>query len=267
MAAGDVDVKTTTMRCLNSNMFDGVDDYVEIPHSASQLGASLANGFTMSAWICPKSLGEGSTGRILDKSTSSTAAAGFLFSINNTTNVNSLRFRMNNGTIGLSSANSVVYGTWQHVLVTVSSGQLANFYVNGVLSGTANQDLVQTISIITTTNPLRIGNRAYDTGSTFDGAIRHVKMWKRVLTAAEIAADYAGTPATSGLIHWFKLGGDYTDYGSVGVTATNSGSVQRIVEDLAKTAIKTQRTTAGASGKYMIFSGRAGQLGSVAITE
>jgi hypothetical protein len=263
MVAGDVDVKTTTMRCLNSNMFDGVDDYVEIPHNAAQLGASLANGFTISAWVNPKGFGELNAGRILDKSPDLSSSNGFRFAI---TSNSSVTFNINVGTAKSSANNSVLLGVWTHVLVTVS-GSLANFYVNGTLSGAANQDMVQGVSAIIATNVMRIGNPSSSTDRSFDGAIRHVKMWKRVLTAAEIAADYAGTPATSGLIHWFKLGGDYADYGSVGATATNSGSVQRIVEDLAKTAIKTQRTTAGATGKYMIFSGRAGQLGSVAITE
>jgi hypothetical protein len=264
MAAGDLTATRGNYSDYDCNVFDGVDDYVEIPYNAAQLGANLANGFTISAWVNPRSLGESNGGRVLDKSDSTSAGNGFRVGM---VSAASFGLRLNAGTACKAANNATPVGTWTHILVTVTAGQLSNFYVNGVLSGTANQDLVQTISIITTTNPLRIGNRAYDTGSTFDGAIRHVKMWKRVLTAAEIAADYAGTPATSGLIHWFKLGGDYADYGSVGVTATNSGSVQRIVEDLAKTAIKTQRTTAGATGKYMIFSGRAGQLGSVAITE
>jgi hypothetical protein len=91
-------------------------------------------------------------------------------------------------------------------------------------------------------------------------------MWNRVLTAAEITQDYAGQPVTSGRIHYFKLGGDYADYGSVGATATNSGSVSYVVEDLVGTAVKTQRATAGASGKYMMCVGKQGQIVTSAIT-
>ena len=92
-------------------------------------------------------------------------------------------------------------------------------------------------------------------------------MWNRVLTTTEIANDYAGLPNTTGLIHHFKLGGDYTDYGSVGVTATNSGSVALTVEDQVAAAIKTQRTTTGATGKFYIAKGKEGQVLTAAITE
>ena len=36
--------------------FDGVDDFVDVPHNALQLGTNLSNGFTISAWINPKDL-------------------------------------------------------------------------------------------------------------------------------------------------------------------------------------------------------------------
>jgi len=202
-----------------TNVFDGVDDYVEIPHNAAQLGANLSQGFTISAWINPRSVGE-TSGRILDKNTSDLGANGWRYGC---LSLNRVFFIINAGTQSSCANNAVPYKVWTHVILTISSGQLANFYVNGVLSGTADQDLVQTISTITTTNVMRIGNRSTATDRTFDGSIRSVKMWNRVLTASEIARDYAGiTPANP--IHHFKLGGDYTDYGSVGVTATNSGS-------------------------------------------
>jgi hypothetical protein len=271
MAVGDVDVQVTKARAFSCNVFDGVDDYVEIPHDDSQLGANLSNGFTISAWINPRSIGEGgaiaANGRILEKDTANTSTEGFYFCIGDSTN-KYLSSRINGGANKTSANNSITFGIWQHVLITISSAQLANFYVNGVLSGTANQDLVQTISTITTTNVMRIGNPSTTTDRTFDGSIRSVKMWNRVLTTDEIAQDYAGSPISSGLIHHFKLGGDYADYGSVGATATNSGSLPQTVEDTIATAIKTQRATAGATGKYLIAGlTLGGQVISTAITE
>jgi hypothetical protein len=266
MAAGDVAVSLTQIRAFNCNVFDGVDDYVEIPHNAAQLGANLTNGFTISAWINARSYGEGgNTGMILDKSSAAGGVNGFRYCLNSA--AGTIEFKLNNGTARLSAASSVIFGSWLHILVTITSGQLANHYVNGVLSGTANQDLVQTIATITTTNAMRIGNRTGATDKTFDGGIRSVKMWNRVLTATEIANDYAGLPNTTGLIHHFKLGGDYTDYGSVGVTATNSGSAVLTVEDQVAAAIKAQRTTTGATGKFYITKGKEGQVLTAAISE
>ena len=166
--------------------FDGVDDYVEIPHNAAQLGANLANGFTISVWINVKSQGE-SGGRFLDKSTTTTGGAGFYFRIATS---DRLALQINSGPAILSAVNPIVYGTWYHVLVTVSSAQLVNFYVNATLNGTADQDAVQAISTITTTNDMRIGNRSGATDRTFDGLIQDVKMWNRVLTSAEIKELY-----------------------------------------------------------------------------
>jgi hypothetical protein len=127
--------------------------------------------------------------------------------------------------------------------MTIGSTGLVNFYLNGTLTGTANQQ-AGTINLITTTNAMRIGNRATATDGTFDGGIREVKMWNRVLTSAEITADYMGTTNTNGLIHFFRLYGDYADYGSVGNTATNSGSVPAMIEDRVAAAVKSQRVTA-----------------------
>ena len=58
MAAGDVDVRLTNVRAFAGNLFDGVDDYIEIPHDYRLLGVRLTNGFTISAWIKIKTFGE-----------------------------------------------------------------------------------------------------------------------------------------------------------------------------------------------------------------
>ena len=263
MAAGDVDVTFTKARALSANVFDGVDDYVEIPHNANQLGANLSNGFTISAWINPRGLGEGSLGRIMEKSSDGNSSAGFYIRLSSLTKI---QIRLNTGTAVDSGNGYYDFGVWQHILITFSSGQLVNFFKNGVSFGGTNLDLVQPISAITTTDKLYIGNQRAG-ASTFDGSIRSVKMWNRVLTTDEITADYQGTTPQSGLIHNFKLGGDYTDYGSVGVTATNSGSLPQVVEDTVAAAIKTQRATAGATGKYLLCSGIKGQVYHTAITE
>jgi len=220
MAAGDLTAKNATISLKDCAVFDGVDDYVEIPHHESQLGSNLSNGFTISAWINPRSAAA-TAKSILDKSATHSSTAGFHFLF---VDSNRIYFRMNEGLGRFSENNAITPATWQHVLLTVSSGQLANFYVNGVLRGPANQDLEEPISAITTTNVMRIGNRATATDRTFDGGIKDVKMWNRVLTTDEIAQDYAGLiPVTSGLILDVPLERDYTEKAK-GLTLTNSGS-------------------------------------------
>lgn len=250
MAAGDVSAALTRPLAQSCNNFDGVDDYVQIPHHASQLGANLNKGFTISAWVNAESLGL-TSGRIIDKSSGNDGNNGFKFHIGTAGFENVLYFRLNNGTTKQSAPNSFLYHVWTHCLVTISSTQLINFYISGLLNGSANQNLVQPVSAITTVNPLIIGNNS-DATATFDGSIKDVKMWNRVLSAAEITKDAAGlNPETAipNLIHWFKLGGDYKDYGFVGVTATNSGSVSTATDDQVSVVLKATRVTA--NDKYL----------------
>ncbi len=164
-------------------VFDGVNDRIDTFTDNSV----FQNGFTISAWINPLSLGEGNLGRIVDKSSGSTGGDGFLFRLN-TNNV--IQFRINGGTTRASKSNSINLDEWQHVVVTVSEGQLANFYVNGILSGNPNQDLIQGVSTIITTNALAIGNRAIQTDKSFNGSIDNLKIYSNVLSSNEIKALY-----------------------------------------------------------------------------
>lgn len=262
MADGDVSVTDTNNRALGCNYFNGTSDYIDIPHNGAELGANLPNGFTLSAWIFPESLGEGNLGRIMDKSTNTGGDGGFYWRLLTDTK---LQFRLNAGTAADSGNIANLFKIWSHVLVTISATQRCTFYINGVQTGVANINLVQGISAITTTTKMRIGNVAGGTNYTFDGGIREVKMWNRVLTQTEITADYNNIVSTNGLLHHYKLAGDYTDYGSIGSTATNSGSTIAILEDNIAKAIKAQRTSA--DDKYMLFGKKGTSVGCVQISE
>jgi hypothetical protein len=185
----------------------------------------------------------GDNSNILDKSTAANGVNGFSLRYRNwAAPVECAHFQVNAGTARTSAANSIPQGVWTHLLLTVNSATTVTFYINGVVSGTPGT--TGAIAGITTTNAPRIANLTGATTATFDGAIRSVKMWDRVLTAAEIAKDYAQEPVLDGLLHWFKLGGDYADYGNVGVAATNSGSVASAVDDTLAIDLKAKRVTA-----------------------
>lgn len=261
MAAGDVDVKVTTNRTFTGASFDGVDDYVQIPHHASQLGANLSNGFTISAWINPNNNAIAGN-RILDKSTAGDGANGLDFHFNGIDN--KIYLVMNTGVS--SSAALTTTKVWNHVLVTVSSASLANFYINNSSSGVGNQNLVQSIATIITTGVMRIGSRSYVVSTIFNGIIKDVKMWDRVLTSEERALNYAGINVSSGQILNVPLKTDYNDV-ALGLVGTNSGTVFANIEDNVKVVFTTQRSTAGATGKYLMTKGKDGQIVTVAITE
>jgi hypothetical protein len=162
--------------------FDGVDDYIEVPHHVNQL---LVNGMSISAWVKPDTIGE-SNGYIIDKSTSTSAGGGFALLTAGT--LNRVGFRVNSfASTRTSATNSVTPGDglWHHVVVTAAADGTINFYVDGVLSGTPNQT-GGPLSGITTANPIRIGNRSTATDRTFDGGIANLRLYSRVISTAEI---------------------------------------------------------------------------------
>lgn len=163
--------------------FDGIDDYVEVP-DVDIPASTFQDGFTLSAWINPKSFGENGNGFIFDKSTSTAAANGFHFRVRDDWRVAG---GVTNGN-QYSSNDLLSPNKWAFVAMSATkngSTSLINFYVNGVLSSTANQTGGNLAGIVTT-NALRIGNRAAATDRTFDGTIDEPRIWNRALTPTEI---------------------------------------------------------------------------------
>lgn len=155
---------TTTAPSYN---FDGSDDYIDL---GADKPTDLTGDITISAWINPEGWGENNQGRIID-------------------NGKLLMFIVSDGRVFLysnaslstaSQTSSISLNTWQHVLITRNSaGDETNFYIDGVLSGTANQNS-GTPSNIDLTNTF-IGNREAG-DKTFDGQISGLKIWNRILS-------------------------------------------------------------------------------------
>lgn len=205
---------------VSSLLFNGTTDTVIVPHNANQL---LTNGFTLSAWIRPRTLGESSLGNVIDKSTGLNGADGYVFQLTGTAQ---MRLRVDSISVN-SATNSVVLNRWQHVLVTVAADATVTHYINGAVSGTPSATAA--LSAITTTNALTIGNRSGVTDRTFDGWIDEPLVWNRVLTAQEISNLYLlGDIPTSGLV-WGSLfnegaGSTVTDISSTANNGTITGA-------------------------------------------
>ncbi|MFX1516925.1 MAG: LamG domain-containing protein, partial [Promethearchaeota archaeon] len=168
--------------------FDGTDDYIEVPDNET---LDLTEDFTFSAWIYPTGWGESSWGRILDKyEISGSRNNGYEIYLDGNTGGEYIKFwaksggstkkavRSDNYTIGLN--------TWQHVAFTSSSSALIA-YVNGA-DVTASSP-TNTGACGTNSSPLYVGNWNKDGDAwnrTFDGYIRNVQIWDRVLTDTEI---------------------------------------------------------------------------------
>jgi len=111
-------------------------------------------------------------------------------------------WRVNNelGGLVLSSISTISINTWYHVVCTYESGD-GEVYVNGIF------DVDGTVGTTTPSEYLAIGNR---TGATegFKGILDDLRIYNRVLSAAEIATIFAcrGSDGIAyGLLHRYML--------------------------------------------------------------
>lgn len=157
--------------------FDGVDDYLAVPHS---LSLDVTWNFTIAYWIKMS----GSTSRmIVEKGTSGT---GYSSQANSGI---SLAF-WSGGTLKEMYSNSPFNdGEWHH-FAGVYDGTEIRIYKDGVLdtSGAFSGP------VDTNMNPLVMGARG---GTTlfFNGSIDEAKIFNRALTAAEILTEAGGSPS------------------------------------------------------------------------
>jgi hypothetical protein len=201
--------------------FDGVRTYVEIPDSAD-FSVSTTGQLTISAWIQPETI---ETGTLIFPNTEGGGESyvhwmgkgeahrqEWTFRIysadNNVGRANRISFYVFNlaGGIGVGShyqdpLNPVQPGVWTHV-VGAADTEKTYIYINGQFI----QSSVYSGSITPQhgTAPLRIGTR--DFNSYFNGQIREVRLWNRLLSGAEINALYnSGTVPAAGLIAEYLL--------------------------------------------------------------
>jgi hypothetical protein len=157
-------------------VFDGIDDAVVIPNSASLSQTRI----TLDAWVYPTGA-QGTIRHIISKD-EDTVAREYVLGI-----YGDNRF---NGFVQLPSGEAVVFGTttaqlntWYHVAMT-HDGLKLRLYVNGVLEGAL--DAVG--DVVPTSNPLGIGGNIR--GAFFQGIIDEAQIFNRALTDAEILAIY-----------------------------------------------------------------------------
>ena len=193
--------------------FDGVDDYVAVPHSADVDFAGVAGGaqedFSFDAWVRVPAGGAGVT-VLLDKRTMvRNRVRGYSVFLYN----NRLGFQMADasapgGTCGAGPGFPCTNwatpgaipadGQWHLVAVTVdrapvaSPSPLGRFYIDGVQAGS----FTPRTGSISTTAPLEIGRRspALGGGGHFRGDLDEIELFKRVLTPAEVLSLYGAGP-------------------------------------------------------------------------
>ena len=214
------------MTMVSDNLvFDGKDDYIEIPDSPDFSLATIGQ-LTVSAWIRPDVLTFPvfqSTGYIhwMGKGEAGQHEWVFRMYNQNTTDTpprpNRISFYVFNlyGGEGIGSyfQEPLQAGEWIHV-VGVADGEKTSIFKNGEFkdcdryTGTGpgschNYPPEQWITPAHGTAPLRIGTR--DRESFFHGAMRDVKIWGRSLTATEVGELYNGLAPQDGLVAEYLL--------------------------------------------------------------
>ena len=153
--------------------FDGINDRIT---TGSDFIGTTAGTYT--AWVYPISYGQSSVGRIIDNGKTILEAT----STNNTIGFSSDGF----ATQATAATNALPLNKWTHVTVTRNSSGTANFYINGVLSGSADQPSGTPAG--GSTNVI-LGNVSAG-AATFNGLIDNVRVYNRVLSATEILNIY-----------------------------------------------------------------------------
>jgi hypothetical protein len=154
--------------------FNGTNAWVTVADSAS---LDLTNAMTIEAWINPTAASEWDT---LVMKESATGLAYALYVIDQARPAGYVRVGANDvGAVGTAMAAN----TWVHVAMTYD-GTTLRFYRNGTQVATA----AASGAVSATTGALRIGGNS-PWGDYFSGMIDEVRVYNRVLTAAEITTD------------------------------------------------------------------------------
>ena len=174
-----------------AQQFDGTNDNINAG-SAGSIDDIFGGGGTLSAWIYPLTIGEGSEGRIGDKASGATGQTGWSFAPY-TNNV--LMFRKGFGTTRgywSTPAASITLNGWNHVVVTYNQGNIANnptIYINGVSQGITEVSTPAGVVQSDAANTLILGNRP-GTAYTFNGILDEIRVSKTVRSANWILTEY-----------------------------------------------------------------------------
>lgn len=177
--------------------FDGVNDKVRIvrsytpPPSNNAIGDTsfnISDVITIESWIRPESGASFDVQSVVSKSMKGATAGtqtGYIFPRTND-NWNNIVFLLNFNVLGWKVLSAPYPGkdSWHHVAATYD-GAFMRIYIDGVL---ANQMAIAG-SISVNTNPLSIGYQHGYPKEYFKGTLDEVRIWHRVLSPCEIAAN------------------------------------------------------------------------------
>ncbi|MBU5613518.1 LamG-like jellyroll fold domain-containing protein [Geomonas azotofigens] len=169
----------------HAGSFDGINDYVTIPDAPS---LNIADNLTIEGWIYPRADFSGYAVHLINKWGGDSRAANFVLYYfgTNSGQPRQIVFCANAGGVWkeISPRYPLSLNQWYHIALSYSAAGGGNLYVNGVRQGSP----VGAGSLKTNAYPLRFGST--DGSATFNGLVDEVAIYKRALTAEEIAVSY-----------------------------------------------------------------------------
>ena len=156
-------------------VFDGVDDYIELP----EMNYPFAKGISLEAWVWYDSLK--SSARIIDFSNGSTEDSIVLASADSSNSL-SLTVYVGNISRTITAAGVLETGKWLHLAATIDALGNAKLYKNGVAvqSGT----MTAPDNVKRSKNYIARSSTAND--GYFPGKIADLRLWKVARTGDEI---------------------------------------------------------------------------------
>ena len=190
--------------------FDGTDDYIEIPDSAS---FNFNYPITISAWIY---LDDNSKGGIVGQWGYGGAGGDAFILYVRGTKLSTYLPREGLAHLELQSNNGLATNQW-YLVSMVSTGNLVTLYING------NEDKSEAVIVkqVDSYQTVEIGLEDRFSGGLnyLDGIIDEVRIYNRALTETEIQALYS---LESGLVAHYPFNGDADDESGNGLNGTVS---------------------------------------------
>ncbi|MCK5026314.1 MAG: LamG domain-containing protein, partial [Nanoarchaeota archaeon] len=165
--------------------FDGVDDYIGIPHSTS-LTFGASTDFSFEAWF--KTSGSAYTQTIIDTRDSSSGWQGFGVIVG-AANVGLFIQDYQTDYINVGADSNYNDGLWHYVAIVADRDGTAKIYLDGTFK---DETSMSTIGTINNGQNDIIGDAVSETSSweEFNGAIDEVAIYNRVLSEEEILDNY-----------------------------------------------------------------------------
>ncbi len=160
--------------------FDGLDDYMLVPHSTS---LNIAGNVSLVAWIQLSTITPDFQGIVIKGASYSRPFAMY------TRSKKYLAFHFTGATTHQDTTTPFSVDTWYHVAASFSDTlNVVNLYVNGVNVYSA----AETTSPTANSLHVRVGTQL-DSGAIFKGIIDELRIYDRALTVDEILKIYNDT--------------------------------------------------------------------------